>query len=105
GSDVGWTVYFPPSMPLEAASQYERPFAAVYAKVFPKYGEKRKRWWIHERPRPELQSLVSGLGRYLATVKHSKFRIFAWIPSVQLVSNAIEAFANDSDEFFGLLQS
>ncbi len=37
-----------------AAAQYESPFEHVREHVFPHYGEKRDKWWTHERARPEL---------------------------------------------------
>lgn len=105
GGVFGWIVYFPPGTTQVQAAAYEEPFERIKKLVYPKYGGKRKNWWIHERPRPELAALLTGKSRYLATVKHSKHRIFTWVHVVQLVSNAIELFARDDDFFFGVVHS
>jgi hypothetical protein len=101
----GWIIYFPPRLPLEEAAFYEAPFALVKAKVYPKYGQKRSRWWLHERPRPEFDQMTKARERYLATVKHAKYRLFVWQRPETLVSNAIELFARSDDYFLGVLQS
>ena len=105
GHDPGWVVYFPPGMGCAEAALYEAPFEHVKTRVFPRYGTKRERWWLHERPRPEMAKMLSGLNRYLATVKHAKHRIFVWVPTELLVSNAIEFFPRDDCYFFGILHS
>lgn len=63
------------------------------------------RWWVHERPRPELVARLAKVKRYLATVRHSKHRLFVWLDSTVLPDSAIGTFANENDDFFGILQS
>jgi hypothetical protein len=99
GESAGWIIYFPANISVEDASLYELPFSYVKEHVFPKYGKKRVRWWLHERPRPEMWNMVGPLSRYLATVKHSKHRIFVWQNNSVLVSNAIEFFCRSDDCF------
>jgi hypothetical protein len=101
----GWIIYFWPSHDLTAAASYEAPFELIKGQVFPKYGKTRKKWWLHERPRPEMGNMLANLDRYLVTVKHSKYRLFVWLPTIVLVSNAIEFFAREDDFLFGVLQS
>ena len=98
-------VFFPPKMSIEEASQYEKPFEFVRAMVYPDYGDTRKRWWIHERPRPKLVNTLAQVNRYFATVRHSKHRIFVWLDSLILPDSAIGAFARIDDYSFGLLHS
>ena len=105
GDPVGWIIYFPASLSLDDACAYEAPFERIKARVFPKYGTTRRRWWQHERPRPEMPEMLRGLPRYVVTVKHSKHRLFVWQPTEVLVSNAIEFFNRGDDFFFGILQS
>jgi SAM-dependent methyltransferase len=102
---VGWIIFFPPNSSMSAAAAYSAPFERVRERVFPKYGDKRKCWWVHERPRPQLASMLKDHNRYLATVKHAKHRIFVWVPVMQLVSNAIEVFSQSDDYFFGVVHS
>jgi SAM-dependent methyltransferase len=72
GRRPGWIIYFPASFSLTEAVTYEKPFQYVKEHVYPKYGTKRRKWWLHERPRPEMASMLANLRRYVATVKHSK---------------------------------
>ncbi len=105
GETPGWIVYFPPGSSETEAARYESPFEHVMMHIHPRYANKRKRWWIHERPRPELQDMLENVDRFIATVKHSKHRLFVWVRSVQLVSNAIELFARSDEFFFGVMHS
>jgi hypothetical protein len=100
-----WLVYFPSNSTECEAALYEKPFAYVREHVYPKYGSRRRRWWILERPRPEFASINTNQARYLGTVKHSPYRLFVWVPTVVLLSNAIEVFATENDYVFGVLQS
>lgn len=43
--------------------------------------------------------------RYMYIVRHAKHRIFSWGATVELVSNAIEAFRVEDGFAFGLLHS
>jgi type II restriction/modification system DNA methylase subunit YeeA len=64
-----WIVDFGANMSLDEAALYELPFEHVVSYVKPKYGEKRKNWWLHERPRVEMRRALDGLPRYLATAR------------------------------------
>ena len=57
------------------------------------------------QPRPELRAALSGLPRYVATVRHSKHRLFAWLPSSVVPDSALIAIARDDDYTFGVLHS
>ncbi|NLY00794.1 MAG: class I SAM-dependent DNA methyltransferase [Rhodopirellula sp.] len=98
-------IYYPPGSSLDNAARYEQPFKYVKEHVYPKYGKKRKEWWIHERPRPSLVARLARISRYIATVRHSKHRLFVWLESVILPDSAIGAFAQPEDHFFGILHS
>jgi hypothetical protein len=103
--EAGWIVCYPPTMSENEAQHYAAPYAYIKEKVFPKYGTKRAKWWVHERPRPQFLLSLAPLSRYLCVVKHAKHRIFIWVPSSLLVSNALEAFLREDDYFFGVLHS
>jgi type II restriction/modification system DNA methylase subunit YeeA len=52
-----------------------------------------------------MTAALVGLDRYIATVRHSKFRLFVWLPAKALPDSALIAFARDDDYTFGVLQS
>ncbi len=103
-----WIIDFGTAMPIGEASLYEKPFEFVKAHVLPARQRSRttiEEWWLHERRRGEMRLALSGLKRFLATVRHSKHRIFAWIPQGTLPDSALIVFARDDDWFFGVLHS
>jgi type II restriction/modification system DNA methylase subunit YeeA len=100
-----WIIDFGTEMPLEEAALYEMPFGYIEARVKPKYAHRRKTWWLHERPRPEMRRALTGLPRFLCTPRHSKYRLFVWFDGSTLPDSANIAFARDDDYFFGVLHS
>ena len=104
-----WIVDFGTEMTETEASDYIAPFAHIQQHVkaarTQMRGEARTQWWMHQRPRPALRAALSGLSRYLVTPQVSKHRLFKWVPSNTLPSNAVVAFAREDDYFFGVLQS
>jgi type II restriction/modification system DNA methylase subunit YeeA len=92
------------------AALYEAPFEYTKQRVMPRRtasGSRttRTQWWLHERPRPELRAALAGRDRYVATIRHSKHRIFVWLDACVLPDSALVAFASDDDYTFGILQS
>ncbi len=65
----------------------------------------REKWWLHAETRPGLRRNCLVKKRYLATVRHSKYRTFIWADSVFIPDDGVFAFARDDDYFFGLLHS
>lgn len=116
GSDVlrntsdEWVIDFGDSMSLEEASGYEIPFEYIKTNVLPERlknprTSRREKWWIHADPQPAMRKAVSKLGRYIATVRVAKHRIFVWFSKDVLCSNKLIVIAKDDDYFFGLLHS
>jgi type II restriction/modification system DNA methylase subunit YeeA len=117
GLDIGgrprgmWIIDFGVDMPEAEAALYEAPFEYVRAVVRPRRiaspSEPRaaSAWWLHQRPRPDLRSAIAGLPRYIATVRHSKYRLFTWLPAGTLPDSALVAFAREDDYTFGVLHS
>ena len=104
-----WVIYFP-NLSEADASLYEKPFDWVLRHVKTERQTKREealrqKWWLHERPRPELRQLVSSLTRFIATPMVSKFRLFAWLPVVQIPENAAIVIARSDDTTFGIVHS
>jgi hypothetical protein len=116
GSDVGgrpehkWIIDFGQAMPEAEAALYEAPFEYVRQVVKPvrlvsRSECCRRLWWLHHNRRPRMAAALVGLSRYAATVRHSKFRLFVWLPAEALPDSALIAFARDDDCTFGVLHS
>ena len=104
-----WVIYFRNLSEVDA-SLYEKPFEWVLRHVKTERQTKREenlrqKWWIHERPRPELRLAISGLPRILATPMVSKFRLFVWLPTIRIPENAAIVIARSDDTTFGILHS
>ena len=65
----------------------------------------REKWWLHAETRPGLRRNCLVKKRYLATVRHSKYRTFIWADSIFIPDDGVFAFARDDDYFFGVLHS
>jgi type II restriction/modification system DNA methylase subunit YeeA len=105
-----WIIDFGTDMPLDQAALYEQPFEYVKAHVFPVRAKNRReayaqRWWLHVEPRPGMRRTFDGLGRFLATPRLTKHRLFAWLPTATLPDSQLIVFARDDDYFFGVLHS
>jgi hypothetical protein len=104
-----WTIDFG-FMPLTQAADYEMPFEYVRHFVYParQDGTRAKyagNWWQYGRPRLDMRRALKGKGRYVATPRHSKHRIFVWLDQQVLANDSTIVFARDDDYFFGVLQS
>ncbi len=89
---------------------YADPYARVLAIVKPdrdanKRDLYREKWWLHAETRPGMRSHCLSLCRYLATVCHSKYRLFVWADSIFLPDGGVFTFARSDDFFFGTLHS
>ena len=116
GSDVlhsstnEWVVDFGDSMPLEKAAGYEMPFEYIKKYVLPERAKnprasRRERWWLHADPQPAMRRAIGKLGRYIATVRVAKYRIFIWLDKATLCSNKLIVIARADNYFFGVLHS
>ena len=94
---------------LEEAGEFPLALEIVRARVKP-FRESMTRsihrdWWLFARPRPEMRRAFEGLHRFLGLACHGKRIVIAWFDPVVLPSNAVMAFALDSDYAFGILSS
>ncbi len=116
GSDVTkrcrglWIVDFGDSAAQQEASLYEKPFELIDSRVRANRTGIRDagpaaRWWLHNRPRPDLREAVAGLPRFMVTCRVSKHRLFQWHAGRTLPDSATFAFARSDDYFFGVLHS
>ena len=106
--DFGWT------MSESDAALYEEPFRWIQERVYPIYAAtprgrrskpRRKHWWRHARPYPEMRQALAGLSRFIATPAVAKHRLFAWYDARICPDHALIAFARDDDTTFGILHS
>jgi type II restriction/modification system DNA methylase subunit YeeA len=102
--DFGWT------MDEAAAALYEAPFAYVAATIKPKRLKNNREayatyWWRHVEPRQGMWSKLKPFKRYIATVRHSKYRLFRWFPTSIVPDSALIVVARDDDTLFGVLHS
>lgn len=101
---------FGTDMSMEEAALYEAPFEYVRREVMPARLQNRRksyvdRWWLHGEARPGMRRALSGLGRFIATTRHAKHRIFLWLSAGTVADSALIVFARDDDYFFGVLHS
>jgi type II restriction/modification system DNA methylase subunit YeeA len=91
------------------ADLYELPFEYVKTVVKP-VREKALSgvgipWWIHQRPRPEMRKALTGLNRYIASPRVSKYRLFVWVEPNTLADSRVVVIARKDDYFLGVLCS
>lgn len=98
-----WIIDFGIDLPEREAALYEVPFAHVLQHV--KAQRQDAKWWLHERPRPELRKALRGLSRYIATPRVAKYRYFVWLPMALLPDTRLNVIARDDDTSFGILSS
>jgi len=92
------------------ASLFELPFRHIEIGIKLFRVNKREKsavekWWLHQRPRPELRKSVAPLKRFITTSMVSKHRFFVWMPKVQIPENLCVVIAKDDDTTFGILHS
>ena len=106
--DFGWT------MSASDAALYEEPFGWIRERVYPIYMDsprghrskpRRKHWWRHARPYPEMRHALHGISRYIATARVAKHRLFVWIDARVCPDCKLIVIARDDDTTFGILQS
>ena len=102
--DFGWT------MSEGDAALYEEPFRWVRERVHPKRERNRRKayreyWWRHVEPRQGMWRALTGLSRYIATVRHAKHRLFSWFDARICPDSALIVIARDDDTTFGILHS
>lgn len=105
-----WIIDCGLDMAQSAFAAYESPYARAFELVKPdrdKNNRKlyREKWWLHAETRPGMRRNCLSLPRYLATVCHSKHRLFVWANSINLPDGGVFTFARADDLFFGVLHS
>ncbi len=52
-----------------------------------------------------MRTKLKGIGRYIATPRVAKYRLFVWLPEQVIPDSRLFAFARQDDFFFGILSS
>ena len=106
-----WIVDFGVRTPEEDAALYQMPFEYLKQNVKPYRAKARSgdrtgvRWWLHQRPRPDMRSAIEPLARFIATPRVAKHRVFVWMERPTLADCQLIVFSSEDDWFFGLLHS
>ncbi|MEU8021012.1 DNA methyltransferase [Micromonospora haikouensis] len=104
-----WVINFH-NWSLEQAQQYPDCFAIVEREVKPfraTNNDRRRReiWWRFTRPAPELYAAIDGLDRVLVITRVSKTGLPVFVPTGQVLSEAVVVFATDRAEDLASLSS
>jgi len=106
-----WIIDFGVDATEETASLYESPFEYIKTRVKRQREEVNSeqntttKWWLFQRPRPEMREALNGLTRYIATPRVSKHRLFVWVKSETITDSAAVTIARSDDYCFGVLHS
>ena len=65
----------------------------------------RDRWWIWGEPRPEWRSAIGQLGRFIATTRTAKHRLFQFLPVSVTIESKVVGVAFDSGAALAVLSS
>ena len=98
-----WIIDFGTDVTEPDASLFESPFQHILAFVKGKRNDKK--WWLHERPRPEMRKAMIGLSRYIATIRVAKHRFFVWKDASCLPDTRLCVIARADDLTIGILSS
>ena len=105
----GWVIDFA-SRSVDQAALFHLPFQYVKATVKPVRDEnrdrqRRERWWLFGRSNAELRPAIKDMNRFIATVRHSKHRLFTWLPEFMQPDTALVVVPKDDDSTIGVLHS
>lgn len=104
-----WIIDFGDRTLSESAS-YAQPFDFVNISVKParqtaNQAKARDEWWRHWNPRPEMNTALKGLSRFIATPRVSKFRLFVLLEPPSYPDCQLIVFTRHDNYFFGVLHS
>jgi type II restriction/modification system DNA methylase subunit YeeA len=105
-----WIIDFGVGMSEPEAALYEAPFEYVREHIRPERLKNNRQsyvrtWWQHVEPRPGMRAALANVSRFIATTRHSKFRLFTWQDPAGLPDSALAVIARDDDYTFGVVQS
>lgn len=98
-----WIIDFGANMREVDACAYESPFDHVLRNVKGKRTDQK--WWLHERPRPEMRNALQGLNRYMVTPRVAKHRFFVWADKAMLPDTRLCVVGRADHTNLGILSS
>jgi N-6 DNA Methylase len=107
-----WVINFG-EMTEQEASRYPRIFAIAEERVKPvrmqknaaRYPRMVHEWWKFWNPRPVMLAATAGLGQVLVIARHSRTGLPQFVPTGQVMSDALAVFATDRPAALALLSS
>jgi hypothetical protein len=111
-SDVSarrWIINFGTRSELEARA-FQACFEQLEKTVRPEREKssaavRRYPWWLHWRPRPELQRMISRVSSVIAMPLVSKYSIPMRLPSGYVYAHLLGIFVSESDSLYGIISS
>ena len=105
-----WIIDFGTDMPESEAALFEVPFEYLLKQVKSERESNnreayRKYWWRHGEARAGLRRALVACPRYIATPRHSKHRVFEWMPTSTLPDTAVVVVCRSDDSTLGVLTS
>ena len=105
-----WIVDFGTTMTERDAAMFQAPFEYVSQTVKQeRSGNSREAyrnlWWRHAEARPGMRAMLAPLQRYIATVAHSKHRLFVWLHATTCPDHALIVVTRADDYDFGVLSA
>jgi type II restriction/modification system DNA methylase subunit YeeA len=105
-----WIIDFGERTPLRDAALFEIPFERVRSLVKPNRDTLRRKsyreiWWLYQEPQYQMRRKLRSIGRFIATSRVSKCRLFVWMDHRCVPDSATVAIARDDNTTFGILHS
>lgn len=111
----GWVLDFTEFPALEDAALFEEPFRWVEREVHSHRNsisvstasetERLDKFWLMQRPRPQLRSKIAQLTRVIAVPETSEHLLFRFLPADSVFSGSLFVVCCDSDVIFGIMSS
>lgn len=110
GRGRGWHIIDFGQRSEEEASLYEGPFDYVKQHIKPlrdrnRDRQRREYWWRHGRSGADLRAALRTTSRQIATPRVAKHRVFVWLSSATVVTDAVVSITREDDYFIGVLHS
>ena len=96
------------------ADEVRRKYPSVYQHVLEhvkperdqnKRETRKRNWWLFGENQPKMRKLISGIPRYIATVKTAKHRVFQFLDSSVLPESKLIIFGFEDAYWLGILSS
>ncbi|HEY0236436.1 MAG TPA: DNA methyltransferase [Afipia sp.] len=105
-----WIIDFGERTPLKDAALFEAPFHRIQTLVKPNRDKLRRKsyrelWWLYQEPQYQMRQKIRHLGRFIATPRVSKYRLFVWMAYPNVPDSATVAITRDDDVTLGILHS